>query len=537
MADDRKLREQLRSLAQAPAPAPDLAAVVRRGRVHRVRRMAVALAVAGILAAGVIVPLVELSGLKGATEPATGESTVVRFEAAPGWHVREVPPLDGMGLPSAWAANVPFDPADVAGESPTIGYPDATIEALPRDGVVLVVSVVVESRNPLPADPRFDDPSLILDEPQTGFEGQRPGTSQALATATLSGRFVSAAAFFGSNTVEPKLLHDANEELSRVVVTPRASPTSEIDDFGVRMRVPEDWDRSLFSFGDGSAELRAGTMPITSLYEPVSSRHEMGADDVALVLSESNAVQDRFEPVQLPIELREEDECPTCEILDGGKAPPAGHTLFARTFSVGSRRFLLYGEFGSPSVTETQLEALNDVLATLEIDADGALGPTDPGAAPTVLPQGPSFTATGATSFDYLGLRLAVPPRWTALAAPLSEPTVAPVIGAFGSWPAPAGGTCGPEVALDALPADGALVWIMEHPAPSNRGDYYRFQFFAHDRTHQPMRWECGSGAPSRMDLWNVSGRFLEVHVAIGPSAGPGRVAEVEALLNSLHVA
>ena len=145
MADDRKLREQLRSLAQVPAPPRDLAAVVRRHRTLRVRRTVVALAVAGIAAAGVIVPLVELSGLKGATGPATGESTDVRFEAARGWHVREVPPQEGMGLPSAWAANVPFDPADVAGESPTLGYPDATIEALPRDGVVLVVSLVVES--------------------------------------------------------------------------------------------------------------------------------------------------------------------------------------------------------------------------------------------------------------------------------------------------------------------------------------------------------------------------------------------------------
>ena len=485
---------------------------------------------------GVIVPLVELSGLKGATGPATAGSTDVRFEAAPGWHVREVSPHQGMGLPSAWAANVPFDPADVAGESPSLGYPDATIEALPRNGVVLVVTLVVESRNPLPTDRRFADASLILDEPQTGFEGQRPGTSQALATATLSGRFVSAAAFFGSDTVEPELLHDANEELSRVVVTPRVSATSEIDDFGVRMRVPEDWDRSLVSFGDGSAELRAGTMPITSLYEPVQSRQEMSADDVALVLSESNASQDRFEPVQLPIGLREEDACAKCEILDGGKAPPAGHTLFARTFSVGSRRFLLYGEFGSPSVTETQLQALNDVLATLEIDADGALGPTDPGAAPTVLPQGPSFTAAGTTVFDYLDLRLAVPPGWTARAAPLTEPAVTPVIGVFGSWSVPTGGTCGPEVALGELPADGALVWIVDHPAPGNHGDYYPFQFFRHDRTQQPMRWECGSGAPSRMDLWNVSGRFLEVHVALGPFAEPSRVAEVEALLNSLRV-
>jgi hypothetical protein len=47
------------------------------------------------------------------------------------------------------------------------------------------------------------------------------------------------------------------------------------------------------------------------------------------------------------------------------------------------------------------------------------------------------------------------PAQMDSTRGPLSESAVAPVIGAFGSWPVPAGGTCGPEVALDALPADG----------------------------------------------------------------------------------
>jgi hypothetical protein len=38
------------------------------------------------------------------------------------------------------------------------------------------------------------------------------------------------------------------------------------------------------------------------------------------------------------------------------------------------------------------------------------------------------------------------------------------------------------------------------------------------------------------MDLWRLGGRYLEVHVALGPTARPDRIAEVEALLNSLQV-
>jgi hypothetical protein len=38
------------------------------------------------------------------------------------------------------------------------------------------------------------------------------------------------------------------------------------------------------------------------------------------------------------------------------------------------------------------------------------------------------------------------------------------------------------------------------------------------------------------MELWDVgNGRYLEAHVALGPAVGPERVAEVEALLNSLR--
>jgi hypothetical protein len=536
MADDRMLRERVRGAALIPAPSPNLQGVTRRARVLRVRRIGAAVAVAVVAAAAVIVPLVQLSGLGDATVPATlPDEQVIRFQAAPGWHVAEFVPPEGLGFPSAWAANVPFAPEDVAGESPTLGYPDSTIETLPRDGVVLVASIVVESRNPLPADPQFPDASLVLDEPMTGFEGQRPGTSQAVASATVNGRFVHVFAMFGAATVSAGTLGDANEQLARLIVAPAPSPTGELDDFGVRMQVPDDWHRLLFS-GGGSAELRAGTMPITDLYEGIPGRQQMGSDDLAVVLSESIAVQDRFEPIQLPISLRAEDECPTCEILDNGAAPPVGHTLFARTFSVGDRRFLLYAEFGSSAVSDADLQALNDVLATLEIDASGSLEPSDPGATPTTLPPGPSFTATETTPFEYLGLRLDVPAGWTALAAPLAEPAVAPVVAAFGSWPLPAGGDCGPEPALAALPADGALVWINEHPSPNNRGDYYQFVRYAHDPTTQPMRWECGAEAPSRMELWDVgNGRYLEAHVALGPAVGPERVAEVEALLNSLR--
>jgi hypothetical protein len=146
------------------------------------------------------------------------------------------------------------------------------------------------------------------------------------------------------------------------------------------------------------------------------------------------------------------------------------------------------------------------------------------------------LTATESTPFTYQGISVEVPTGWSAGSALLDEPAPAPVVAGFGSWPFPSGGGCGPEPALAALPADGAFVWIVEHPSPGNRGDYYRSLRYTFDGTTQPMRWECGYSAPSLMELWELGGRYLEVHVALGSDASAERIEEVVTLLNSLDV-
>jgi len=538
MAEDTLLRERLRrALPDMHHGSPDLERVGRRARVLIVRRVAsiaIAVALGCVLIA---VPLMQLSHLGEATpSPAAPiEEPALSFDEAPGWYTERSEAVN-FGSPSVWASTVPFAGSDLAGDSPTIGYPDATIEGLPRDGILIVASDVVESRNPMPPDPRFPDEPLRLGEPQENYEGLRPGTSLALAGARVNGRFVNVAAYFGSTNVPNEILRRANEQLRRLVVAPLPAPTEQLDDFGIQMEVPDAWNRLLYSYGGGSVELRAGTTPITAVADTIPGRKDMDPDDVAVALSESFAVQDRFEPVEGNITLRAEDLCPSCEVLDGGSPPPPGHALYARSFSVGNRRFLLYAEFGSSPVAEEDLASVNGILATLRIEASGSLEPSDPGATPTTLPPGPSLTASMGEAFRYQGLELDVPAGWSAVAAPLDQPAVAPVVAAFGSWQLPAGGACAPEIALASLPDDGALAWIAEHPSPSNRGDYIDFSFWRHDRTHQPMRWECGNAAPSRMDLWQTEdGRFLEVHVAFGPHATAERIAEVESLLDSLR--
>jgi hypothetical protein len=530
--DETQLRTRLLREMPTGSPPADLEGIVRRARILRARRATKALAAGAIAVAAIALPLAQLSGLGGGRRPADEGALVLSFEARPGWHVAAFP-AGPYASPSAWAANVPFAPEDLGQGS--LGYPAGTAESLPPDGVVIVASVELETRNQLPAVDGYPVGPLVLDAPRSGYEGQRPGTSLTVASATVDGRLVNVTALFGSEEPTPELLAEANGQLEELVVVPAPPPVRNLDDFGIRMEIPDDWHGWLFRRG-GEPQLHAGTLATTDLYDGTSVRPDMGPDDVFVVLSESIAAQDRWEPVQLPISLRAEDECPTCEILDDGRGPPPGHTLFSRTFSVGNRRFSLYAEFGAQDVPGERLQALNEILMTLRIDSAGSLPPSDPGVEPSVLPPGPSFTATEETPFHYLGVSVEVPTGWSAVAAPLSEPAVAPVVAMFGSATLPRGGDCAPEPALSTLASNGALVWIAEHPAPADRGDHYIFTRYAHDPTAQPMRWACGASAPSRMELWRLEGRFLEVHVALGWNAGPERVAEVESLLNSLHV-
>jgi hypothetical protein len=88
-------------------------------------------------------------------------------------------------------------------------------------------------------------------------------------------------------------------------------------------------------------------VPVVDLYDGASARRALGPNDLFLVLSQNDAYAARYEEVPLPIEVRPEDACPTCEILDNGTSPPPGHSLFYRSFSFAGRQFDLFVEFGT----------------------------------------------------------------------------------------------------------------------------------------------------------------------------------------------
>jgi hypothetical protein len=260
-------------------------------------------------------------------------------------------------------------------------------------------------------------------------------------------------------------------------------------------------------------------VPITDLYDGSSARKRLGPDDLFLVLSENHASAIHYEPVTLPIAIRREDSCPTCEILDNGTSPPEGHSLFYRSFAVHGRQFDLFVESGTATPSDEQLASMNEVLATLQIAPPESPPPAESLEAP---PEGP--------------ISVDLPTGWVEKDDPVPGSSAGRVVAAYGTWDLPTGGDCGPETALQDLPTGGALVWFVEYAATGYDGDFINLMpGFRIALQTPPARWECAVGAPSRMYLFRVGGRYFEVHLALGPGAGEGTIREAEALIKSLQ--
>jgi hypothetical protein len=95
--------------------------------------------------------------------------------------------------------------------------------------------------------------------------------------------------------------------------------------------------------------------------------------------------------------------------------------------------------------------------------------------------------------------------------------------------------SAGQSPALEDLPTDGALVWVVEYADPGYAGDFIPLMpQFSIDLQTPPARWECAAAAPSRMYLFRVAGRFFEAYVAFGSDASAETIGQASAVITSL---
>jgi aryl-alcohol dehydrogenase-like predicted oxidoreductase len=479
------------TLERVPIPPPSLEPVRRRARTLRRRRAVAGTVAAALAVAGVLVPLGALGVLHDhaarrttPANPATPTAApVLDFEPSPGWNVVTTDPslADLPGAPQAWAANVPFAPADTTpgvGEVYPEGYPGDTVRTLPPDGIVILAEFPIETRNPLPSRGDFPPRSLPLQleqAPFSGWEGQpREDLSMSEENATVNGWWITVTALFGTKDPSDALVAEANQEVARLVVPPPPVTTDAFDEFGIHMERPAGWYGSLTQWSSSDPLLETSTVPITDLYDGSSARKELGPDDLYIVLAENAAVAAHYEEVTLPISIRPEDACPTCEVNDNGTSPPDGHTLFYRGFAASGREFDLWVEFGTAAVSSDQLARANDVLTTLQIDPPAIPRWTQPPVSPA--PEAP--------------VSVTLPAGWVEQQEPVPGAGDPRVVAAWGTWQFPTGGGCGPEAALAALPADGALVWVDEYADPGNKPDFETRPPSSIDLQTPPARWQ-----------------------------------------------
>jgi hypothetical protein len=537
MREDADLRARLRRAAAVSVPAPALATVGRRARDIHLRRVASGVLVAAIVAAGIVIPLAGLGGIGGARRDVGSIGAQVRpigFEPSDGWAMAVFDPTDAPGQQTVFVTDTTFAPADLEGSYRKDGLvvlptgANHTQRALPDDGVLLAASVVYRSRNPLPPDADFPDRALPLrlpsGSPETAWEGHPKGLSRYTLGGAVNGRFIVVNVYFGSKAPSESIIDRAQDELDRLIVDPAPAPVDEIDEFGVAIDLPPRWEGRLYAWASAPPIVELSTVPI--------DRHTPGSpmmpnrgllssqEDASVLLAESDLQDPGYEPLSGPISVNEGDRCDGCEVLDDGSAPPSGHALFHRAFETGGRSFDLYVEFCFDP-TPSDFARVNDLLSRLVVD--------------------PAPTALGEESAV-----LELPAGWFQERDPLPALVDPVIVVAAGSWRFPPSPliACGKQPALEALPPDGAFLWILRYPiGPGEFLGAFRHadpwpEHFTLDLPSRPSDAECADGTDGSVRQYAFSGPeglYYQVQVALGTEADAATRREAEQVLSSFR--
>jgi hypothetical protein len=295
-----------------------------------------------------------------------------------------------------------------------------------------------------------------------------------------------------------------------------------LEGYGLGIRLPPGWDGRISgpagtSFGP---HLHAGNFELPSQDDDVASRARAGmsADEVTIVVIDVTTAlardvrgpQDPYEPAELPVRIRAED------FTDRGEGIYPGHAFARRQFSVAGRSLELRVEFGTDPAPEGLLAEANGVLASL-----------------TVEPL--------AGGSDYVrhvdpedGLAITIPSAWSFDADP-TRPIEPENVLAVGSWPFPSGGVCATFNAIDDLPADGVLMWLIEYHGTENaegfvpRPERFDLRDFEHGET------SCYAPNPQYQLRFQDEGRFFQWQIAFGSEASESLEPEVLRTLETLE--
>jgi hypothetical protein len=278
--------------------------------------------------------------------------------------------------------------------------------------------------------------------------------------------------------------------------------------YGLSFDLPAGWDSRMFQSGDTRYVLLAN-FDIPGGHEVFSSelRDGLGPGQVTVFLQEITEICPcpGFEPVEGPIAVTRSD-------MTSFEGVPTEHAFGLRRFVTSERWFDLWIEFGSRPAPDALLTEVNDTLGTLRI--------------------GPESGWVIHDDRDD-AVRVSTPATWTWREDPVPNLGEPRILFAAGTWPFSAGGQCGPNPALEELPADGAFLWLLEYRLP-DRLDDFPLRPYPLTITSEPEVTECSTAHPTYLLRFRDGFRFFQFQVALGQAATEATRRDVVDVLNSM---
>ena len=314
----------------------------------------------------------------------------------------------------------------------------------------------------------------------------------------------------------------ADDQRPVVAATPPPAPERDFT-----YALPDGWH--LFSESQTPALtnpveiLSAGTVPPGSRDEgscahiPVAALERMGPQDAFVTVQERYGeprFPDRPEPFTLPAGTKG---------TDAEACARNGRELDIHWFGFrnAGRGFHVLVVFGRDAPEERRAEAVA-LLDSLRFEP---------------RPEGVHLDPDLAAGFEddeaRLTWQMPVPP-WRRYDGPLtSMPGERLLLGTFAVPPAPPDRNCTPRAAIDAMPPDGAFIYLFEY---LDLGDRRKQRF--PERTGEialgpEIAFECMG--ESRVATWRDRGRAFQAHVYIGPRAGDQLRRDVSSILSSVQ--
>ncbi len=174
-------------------------------------------------------------------------------------------------------------------------------------------------------------------------------------------------------------------------------------------------------------------------------------------------------------------------------------------------------------------------LAWQPLLASSPGSPSPTASSPGSSPSAPAALTQGAAQFDPEdGIWVLTPLDWSFLVDP-SGPYEPKTLFAIANYPIERGGDCAPTTALGALPADGALAWVIEYHDTQGNDFPTRPDRFSLDPSSL-SNYECSGTHATYMFRFQDQGRYFQVHVALGEQASGNVRDEMLASLSSLVV-